>query len=329
MRSRFLGVSPQPGKVVSERRTIGALPDGTPLSIPIILICGRADGPTVYLQAGIHGNEVTGIQALVTLLQQINVDSVHGLIVATPVANPGAFLTRSRGFSLEERGPVDINRIFPGSASGTLSEQVAYVIAEQFVRQADVSISFHSALFGCNIHPFAYIDPDDDHSGTLQVRLKLSRAFGFDLAYFKKGGTKLGTSDMSGSLSAWADRESIPVFTVEFGESDRVTWAYIPKAVAGALNALRVLGSLNETPMETQESQRFTSLTLVHAQCGGLLRPLVNLGDVTTEGAVIAEVVDILSREAQPVISPGTGHVLRMMTLSSVMPGAELFWLAS
>ncbi len=58
-------------------------------------------------------------------------------------------LTRTRGYLHEERWLIDINRIFPGNPEGLLTERIASILFESFVRQADVTIDLHSALDGC------------------------------------------------------------------------------------------------------------------------------------------------------------------------------------
>ncbi len=322
----FAGVQPKPGAVVRERVTVGALGDGTPVRLPVVVIAGKQDGPTVYLQSGVHGDEVTGIRVLLGALERIDPAEVRGTIVAAPVANIASYLTKSRGFALEERGPFDMNRIFPGNAHGVLSERIASVLFDEFVMKSDMTIDFHAALAGCDIFPFVYIDPADDEGGTLALREKVALAFGTTLAYRKKRGSKLGTSVMTGSISTQAEMNGKATVAFEMGQSGHVSWDLVEFGAAGAINALRAMGSLPGPAKENTSVEFFSTIKLVHSDVGGLFEPKVSLGQKVREGQHLADLIDVGTGARTKVTAPANGTVLRIILGSVVMTGAELFW---
>ena len=322
----FFGVKAQRNGAVRQRVPIGSLGDGTQLTLPVIVIGGKDDGPTIYLQSGVHGDEVTGVEVLRGILARLRPGEVRGTVVAVPTANPPAFISKTRGFALEERGPFDLNRIFPGAPRGVLSERIAYILFHEFVLKADYTVDFHSALAGCNIHPFVYVDPDDDEAGTLQVRVRMAQAFGTDFAYHKKRGSKLGTSVMTGSLTTQAEAARKPVVTAEMGEAERISWDVVDRCVEGGLNMLRELGILAGKAVRHTEQRKFSTIGLVHSEAAGLFHPKVKLGQNVRKGQLLAEVVDVFTHEAHPVVAPNDGAVLRLMLASPVMSGAELVW---
>lgn len=322
----FLGVKARRNAIVRERVPVGALGDGTPVTLPAIIVGGKEDGPTMYLQSGLHGNEITGVEVLRGIVARLNPADVRGTVVAVPIANPPAYITKTRGFALEERGPFDLNRTFPGSKTGVLSERIAYNLFHEFVLKADYTVDFHAALAGCNIHPFVYVDPADDEAGTLGVRVRMAQAFGTDLVYYKKRGAKLGTSVMTGSLGAQADLHKKAVLTAEMGEAERISWEVVERGVDGGLNMLRELEMLAGKPVKAKEQRKFSTIGLVHSEHAGLFHPKVALGEEVRKGQLLAEVVDPFSHESQPVVAPADGVVLRLMLNSPVMVGAELVW---
>src|SRR5690349_20763685 len=99
----YLGVPVKPGETIHQRVPIGEFADGGTVALPVVTISGRKDGPTLYLQAGIHGDEQTGIAICREALQGIAPDELAGTVVAIPVANVPSYLTRTRGFLHEER----------------------------------------------------------------------------------------------------------------------------------------------------------------------------------------------------------------------------------
>lgn len=325
----FLDVPIRQGEVVRERVPIGELPDGGAVALPVVTIGGVRPGPTLYLQAGIHGDELTGIAICREAIATIEPDTIAGTVVAIPVANVPSFLTRTRGFLHEERWLIDINRIFPGNPHGLLTERIANALMEEFARHADLTIDLHSALAGCDIAPFVYIDPDDDEDGTLEARERYGLAYGTPYAYYKRRGQMFGTSDLSRSFSAQAEKAGIVTISAEVGESRRVSWDRVPAGVQGIRNVMIAMGMLDEEPVVGETARRFSTITLVHANRGGGLRLFVDLGDEVTAGQEIGEVVDVFGERVERVEASRAGFILRAMRYGSVSTGAEVVWIAS
>jgi uncharacterized protein len=325
----FLGVDAKPGTIARERVTIGEALDGSPVTLPVAVARGAADGPTLYLQAGLHGDELTGIDICRRVLAGLDPAAMRGTVVSVPLANPPAHRSRSRGSRHEERGPIDANRVFPGAPRGLQTERIVHVLFSEFVMAADFTLDLHSALDGCTIAPFVYIDPDDDETGTLAQRERLGRAFGTPYVYYKARGQKLGTSDMSRALRAQADAHGKASFSAEMGESTRVTAAYVPLGVRGVANVLHALGILDGEPDPVPDQRAFRTISLVHADHGGGLRWRVGLGHDVRAGQPIAEIVDVFGDPVEVVESPADGFLLRQMLLGAVATGAELAWVAA
>jgi uncharacterized protein len=325
----FLDVPVRPGEIVRQRVPLGELPDGGPIALPVVTVGGTRPGPTLYVQAGIHGDELTGIAICREALGGLDPGSIAGTVVAVPVANVPSFLTRTRGFLHEERWLIDINRIFPGNPHGLLTERIADALMTEFARHADLTIDLHSALAGCDIAPFVYIDPDDDEDGTLAARERYGLAYGTPYAYYKRRGQMFGTSDLSRSFSAQAENAGIVTISAEVGESVRVSWDKVPAGVQGIRNVMIAMGMLDEEPVVGEPARRFSTITLVHANRGGGLRLVVDLGSEVAAGQEIGEVVDVFGERIERLEAPVDGFILRAMRYGSVSTGAEVVWVAS
>ena len=325
----FLDVPIRKGQITKRRVPVGELADGSPVELPVITIGGRGAGPTLYVQAGIHGDELTGIEVCRQAMSSLNPDSIVGSVVAVPLANVPSHLSRTRGFLHEERWLIDINRIFPGKIDGLLTERLAHVLFNEFVRHADLTVDLHSALDGCDIAPFVYIDPDDDQSGTLAAREKHGLAFGTPYVYYKRRGASLGTSDVSRSLQAQSDVAGHATILAEMGESRRVSRDRVPLGVQGIRNVMISMGMLDDAAPEHEPPRTFSSITLLHADRGGGLRVDVDLGDEVQSGQQVGEVVDVFGETVERLVAPADGFVLRVMRLGSVSTGAEVLWVAN
>jgi predicted deacylase len=323
----YLGVSAPRGETVRERVRIAEFADGSPITIPVAFINGARPGPTLYLQAGLHGDELTGIEICRRVIAELDPKRLSGTVVSVPLAHVPAHLSRTRGFLHEERWLIDINRIFPGSPKGLLTERLAYTLLNEFALVADVTLDLHSALDGCDMVPFVYIDPDDDQDGTLTTRETLGRAFGTPYVYYKKRGEKLGTSAMGGSLRQQSSKK--PTFSAEMGESRRVSRDVVPLGVRGVHNVLKAMGIEEGQPEPAGPQRDFRTITLVHAERGGGLRTIVELRDEVKKGQPIAEIVDVFGQTVERIAAPVDGFIQRIMRFGSVATGAEVFWIGS
>ena len=323
----YLDVPIRRGEITKTRVPIGELADGTPVALPVATIGGTKDGPTLHIQAGIHGDELTGIEIARRVLAELRPDGLAGNVVVVPLANVPSHLTRTRGFLHEERWLIDINRIFPGNPKGLLTERIANVLFEEFIKSADLSIDLHSALDGCDIAPFVYVDPDDDQNGTLADRDKYATVFGTPYIYRKKRGTMFGTSDLSRSLTTQADLARKATMIAEMGESRRVSQSVVPIGVRGVHNVLAAMGMSGRNPEPTGPQRTFSEIHLVHADHGGGLRMSVDLRDEVKRGQTLAEIVDVFGQTVETLRAPVDGFVLRAMRLGSLATGAEVAWI--
>jgi predicted deacylase len=325
----FLGVTAEPGTAEFRKVRVGEAADGSEVTLPVALFRGRRPGPTLYLQAGLHGDEMTGIEICRRVLAGLDAGRMAGTVACVPLANPIAHRSRTRGALHEERGPIDANRVFPGSAHGLMTERLVHALFTEFIAEADLTLDLHSALDGCTIAPFVYIDPDDDETGTLAQREAACLAFGTPYAYYKGRGQKLGTSDMSGSLRSRAEAAGHASISAEMGESRRVTAEFVPMGVRGVHNLLRSLGMEDGDPVEGPPPRTFRTITLHHAEHGGGLRFLVELEAEVRAGQPIAEIVDVFGHVVETIEAARDGFILRKMLFGSIATGAEIAWIAS
>jgi predicted deacylase len=323
----FLGVDPRRSEVRRERVAVAQYADGSPVVVPVVAIRGAAEGPTAYLQAGIHGDEVTGIEVCRRLLASLDPTELRGTVVAVPIGNVPAYRNRSRSFLDEERGPIDMNRVFPGDPAGLLTERIAATLVEEFLRPADYAVDFHSALAGCTIAPCAYVSGAEGHP-VRDVQERLAEAFGLGLICLQEGTTEFGHSNLTRSFCATAERAGVPAIIAEMGEAGRITAGVVELGVAGARRALAEMGNLAPDGAAPPLSARFRAIAFVHAERGGLVNHAVALGDRVEEGDMLGTVADPVGGEETPVVSPVGGIVLRLLTLGTCNVGAELAWVA-
>lgn len=131
------------GQIATGTIPVSKLAGGTPLDIPVIVINGVQDGPCLWIDGAIHGDEPEGPITCHNLRREIDPSQLHGSLVLVPVINVPAYEAASRGNPLDTFS-YDMNRIYPGKANGYLSERIAHAHSVWMTKVADLELSIHS-----------------------------------------------------------------------------------------------------------------------------------------------------------------------------------------
>ena len=128
--------------------------------IPIAVVKG-GEGPTALLTGGNHGDEYEGPIALLKLASALRADEVHGRVIIVPAMNYPAFRAARRTSPADLR---NMNRIFPGSPDGTVTEKIADYFQRYLLPLADYVLDFHSGGKTLDFLPMAavHVLPDKE-----------------------------------------------------------------------------------------------------------------------------------------------------------------------
>ena len=298
------------------RRTVhlpvSVLSDHTPVSLSAHVVHGRADGPTVFVSAGIHGDEVIGVEIVRRLLRTPNLDRLRGTLLVIPVVNTFGFIGHSR--YLPDRR--DLNRCFPGSAGGSLGARLAQLFLAEIVARSDFGIDLHSAAIHRTNLPQIRIASDEPRLD------QLAEAFGAPVI--------LTSPLRDGSLRGAAKAIGRDVLLYEAGEGLRFDEMSVRAGVAGILRVLRHVGAVPAKGIAraTTPPHRCQSSRWLRAPAGGLLRTFRADGDVVARGDVMAAVSDPFGEGEREVAAPFDGIVIGRAVLPVVNEGDAVFHLA-
>lgn len=285
------------GTVVKDRIHVGNYADGSRIEIPIILVNGSYDGPTLYVEAVQHGPELTGVVALHNVLASIDPNVLHGRIIAVPVANPPAFAHRTRQSPLDGE---DMNRKWPGRGVGSLTERIAFVLWEEAIRQSDVVVDLHTWDWTTVNHTRM----GDERSA------ELARVFGTPVLVREKMDSGFKRAGYAGKLRIVAMEAGKAAITPELGGARRLKKHAVAMGEKGIRNILCYLGMISGKPElpPVQVVVSWESSNEIRATAGGLFLSEVEPGQRVTEGAILGRIVD-----------PGHFHVLE--EIRSPQPG--------
>lgn len=295
---------------------VTTLPDGSPLRLHALVATGRADGPTVVVLAGIHGDEYEGITAIPEIFRRLDPALLRGTFVALPVCNVPAYVAASR------TSPVDglnMARVFPGDPNGAVTQRIAYWLGECIMRHADLIVDLHSAGLFYNIPMLCGYYLPDARSRAVAMQ------FGADVVW--------GHPDMAlGRTMSFAVEHGIPGVYTEAPGGGRVRPEDLATMVTGVFNSLKVIGMLDGAPDARPPTHRLVGAGdldhIIAASHGGLFFARVHLLDDVRAGDVLGEVRDTLGQMLEEIRSPADGLVITMRGLLRVNAGDGLFALA-
>ena len=276
---------------------------GLTVEIPICIRRAAEDGPVVFVTAALHGDEINGTGAIRQLIQDEEFQPIRGAVILVPVLNLLAFDRHSR--YLPDRR--DLNRCFPGSASGSLSARMAYTIFGEIVSRCDYGIDLHTAAVRRTNYPTVRGDLKD-----ARVQ-RLAEAFGSEVIINSKGPAK--------SFRREACRVGCPTIVVEGGEVWKVEPTIVDTAVRGVKNVLRDLGMIDGALERPAYRVNIQSTKWVRAERGGFLQFHVRPGDIVEKGQPLATNTTLLGRERRVLESPFHAVVIGMTTLPATSPG--------
>jgi predicted deacylase len=300
------GAEVRPGEVRDVFLKISETYAGGDVAVPIRVIRASADGPSLFVTAAIHGDELCGTGIIHELLYGDGLDIIAGTLILIPVVNVFGFESHDR--YLPDRR--DLNRQFPGSPNGSLASRVAHTLMEQIVRQCEWGIDLHSASQPRTNHPNVRGKLSDP-----RVR-RLAEAFGCELVVEGAGPV--------GSLRREACKCGCATILLEAGEPLKVESDVLEVGARGIRNALIDLGMLAGAPVRPPFQVRVRKTTWVRAKVGGILRFHIRPGELVEAGQPIATNYTIFGRDPTVLASPVDGVVLGITTIPLVKPGEPI-----
>jgi predicted deacylase len=287
--------------------------DKRPVELPLFIIRGFDDGPTLLLNAAVHGNELNGVEIVRKVVANISPEEIKGTLIGIPIVNIMAY---AAGLRWDPLDPKDMNRVFPGDRNGSLTEQAAYTFFNKVVKNSDYIIDFHSAEFPEVFLPHARVRKKDRSGRSMEM----INAFGTEIVWEKKG--------PEGMLQVNAIKRRIPTITIEIGAGANVDKKGIKIGVKGVYNVMRVLGMIaGKARVPDRQIIIRKRRSWLRSPVGGIFESVVKLGDIVKHGESIGKILDPLSYEEMEISSPVNGIVAGLRNHPVVRTGTRLFFL--
>jgi len=301
-----------PGEAVRGAIPVTRLAGGTPVEIPVAIINGTREGPTLWIDGAIHGDEPEGPLACSHLWKEVSPDSLAGTLVLCPVLNVPAFEAARRG-NPGDTFSHDMNRIYPGRPDGYLSERVADAHASWLKSVADLEISIHSGGEHSFLAPAMFID---ERPEAVELGTAMGPGWGCMMSNPHPRGSPMAVMKEIGKVG----------ITVEYGGRSHTSPELFHKV--GRTLADAILNVMKHYKMQAGEAQYDENRTkgtqqALLAPVSGIYLPEPDIRFLTPmkAGDRIARIVDIWGDELAVLEAPADGMIFGLRALPNVNTG--------
>jgi len=308
---RVGGESIRPGETKRLDIPVARLPIHTMLHLPVTVVNGKRRGPTLWLSATLHGDELNGMEITRRVLTRVAADRLSGTLIAVPIVNVFGFINGSR--YLPDRR--DLNRSFPGSKRGSLASRLAHLFMTEIVALATHGIDLHTA--------------SPPRINLPQVRANLSDAETLRCAHAFRAPVMVDSQAPKGALRWACARRGIPILLYEAGEPNRLNPDAVETGVDGVLRVMAELEMLERADTGTAPVSTVAKRTTwVRAAQSGVLYLDVDLGDEVKKRQRLGVISDPLGDSSLPIRAPSAGLVIGRTTSALVHQGDAILNLA-
>ena len=262
------------GEHVTIDLEIAKLPSNTTIKIPIHVFRSKRSGPVLLLMAGMHGDEVNGVEIVRRMIREELTIPDRGTVIAIPVLNIYGFINYSR----EVPDGKDVNRSFPGNRYGSLASRVAYYFLKEIIPHIDYGIDFHTG--GGNRFNYP------------QIRCVLSNPVNAELAKAFSAPLTIDAKYRDKSLRRTAARQGKSIIVFEGGESLRFDHSVTQIAIEGARRVMKHLNMIGRAKIRKEESIILKHSTWIRAPHSGLFKTNIEPGQVIKKNELLGVISD-------------------------------------
>ncbi len=292
---------------------IARLHNHAKIVVPVIVERGRQDGPVLLLNAGIHGNELNGVEIVRELLSKKYTKPDCGVVISIPTLNVFGFLNQTREFP----DGKDLNRSFPGSKNGSLASIFAYHMMKAIVPHFDYCIDFHTGAA--------------QRFNTSQIRISKKHPELLELAKVFNPRFIVYANEREKSFRQAAVALGKKVLVFEGGKSLDFKKRVTQRGVNGTLRIMHHLGMRDFS--EELGNTKPNGIIEIHkskwlrAKYGGLFRFFVKDGAKVEKGDLIGTISDPYGRFEYQIKIPQSGHIIGLNHAPIVYKGDAILHL--
>ncbi|ESU23667.1 Succinylglutamate desuccinylase/aspartoacylase [Flavobacterium enshiense DK69] len=303
-----------PGESKTINMEIAKLHTMTKLKIPIIVERSKVQGPTVLLTAGLHGDEINGIEIVRQMIvQKINKPKI-GTIICIPIINVFGFVNQTREFP----DGRDLNRVFPGSKNGSLASRFAYYLLKEVIPHVDYAIDFHAG--------------GASRFNAAQIRIAPNNPELRDLASIFNAPFTLYSNNITGSFRNSCDKLGVKMLLFEGGKSIDINEDVTQKGIEGTKRVLEHLDMLNNRKKAISAESDSTYIeksTWIRAKYSGMFHGYTPIGSFVEKGQLMATISDPYGKIEHKMKAPNSGYIINVNEAPIVYQGDAIYHIST
>lgn len=280
----------------------------TPVQVPVFVERAEKDGPVLLLMAGMHGDEINGMEVIRRVIRKGWNKPNAGTIICLPVFNIFGYLNVTR----ELPDGRDLNRSFPGTKNGSLASQFAYQFMKEIAPNVDLVIDFHTG--------------SAQRSNMAQIRCLLSDEVSMELAYVFNPPFIVQSSYIPKSVREAMNKRGKKILLFEGGKTNSIDERIVEEGLAGVQRILNHLGMKSfKTDMPERAPIVIKSSKWLRAPNSGVFQVLVTNGQPVEVGTVLGIVSDPYGKIEKKIKSTMNGYVFCVNEAPLVNKGDAVF----
>lgn len=297
--------------------------DAVRMDMPIGVINGTKDGPTLIVTGGLFATEFSGVEAASRMYRDFDPAEIFGRLIIIPVITLDAFQFRTPMFNLSSgispRDGKSLNSVFPGRKEGSPTEVLAHYVFHDLILKSD----FHIDLRGGDLaesHVIHSIHPNNASDEVNRVSREMAKVCGFE--YYQ-------ARDVSPrSLVYEASQAGIPSMITQcgLGYKTQPEEDFINAHILAVTNNMKYMNMLSGDPILHPNPREFTvKFDQLRAKTCGTFQGYADQGDILTKGQLIGRVTGLDGSVLEELHSPIDGVVHELLVRRVVFQGDLLY----
>jgi len=285
--------------------------------VPLIIAKGTTDGKRITIIAGVHGDELSPIDAIRRIIENLDPARMSGTAIALcGVSRPALEYIQSCWPSSQFGGSsFNINRVWPGDENGdNIAARHAAILWNRLLENnTDIALDYHTVSSGSDFTMFIYADCRNREID------RIASLFPCEQIKDDPG--------VAGTLETTFVSAGIPAITIEIGAARIFDSRKIAIAVEGTLNVFKhyqmIEGEMGRT---SQEAGTFfgNRLETIRSRHGGFLEILVNLREKLVAGQKVARQRNAFGDIVAEYFTSVTGEVATIARDALSEPGSRI-----
>jgi predicted deacylase len=284
------------------------------VDVPVIVERSKKPGPVVLITAGIHGDELNGVEIVRQFLARKMNKPLKGTTICIPVLNVFGFLNMQREFP----DGRDLNRIFPGTKKGPLASRFAYQLTNEILPVVDYAFDFHTG--GAKRFNAAQIRIAEGHDDLEE----LAKAFNAPFTVY--------SSNIKKSYRSTCKKYNIPILLYEGGKSADNDTSITKHGLDGLRRVMKHLGMLKagfEASKPLKPTVFIKKTKWLRAKYSGLLHLKVEIGQWAEKGEILAVITDPYGSFKHVMKARSAGYIINLNQSPMIYQGDALFHMST